>query len=281
MIKNVRLLGAAVFLLVLVAGCGPTNSPSGPNPATARAATLFAVLTESSRKLNNPSPTAQVVINTVIPVIPTSTTGPVASATPAVTELPSVTQAPSVVPIPCFRAFFVKDVTIPDDYDKLAPGETFVKTWRLKNNGTCDWAANTDLVFYSGTQMGGPSAQEIGEVVHVGDEIDLSVTLKAPALAGTYTGYWMLRVSGGGRFGIGNAGGDAFWVEIVIKGGTITPSVTNTLGTPTITKTPTSTKSPTPIPTWTGTRTPSLTPTHNATMTCTWAYPPPPGGGFC
>jgi hypothetical protein len=281
MIKNVRLMGVAVLLLALAAGCGP--NPSTPNPATARAATLFAVLTESSGKLNNPSPTPQGVQNTAIPTIPTATTGPVASATPAVTELPSVTpvtQAPSVVPTPCYRAYFVKDVTIPD-YTALNPGDTFVKTWRLKNTGSCDWAADTNITFFSGTQMGGPSAQSLGQAVAVGDQIDISITLKAPTDVGTYTGYWMLRTPAGGRFGIGDAGDQSFWVLIVVKSGTTTPSLTNTLGTPTITKTPTLTRTITPIPTSTGTQTPSLTPTPNATMTCTWAYPPPLGGGHC
>jgi hypothetical protein len=272
MIKNVRLLGAAGLLLVLVVGCGPT--PASPNPATARAATLFAVLTESSGKLNNPSPTAQVVINTSIPTIPTATSAPAASATPAVTVLPSVTPAPSLVSTPCYRASFVKE-TIPDGYDKLAPGETFIKTWTLKNTGSCDWTADTAIVFFSGTQMGGPSSQQIGQVVNVGDEIDLSVNLTAPTQSGDYTGYWMLRTPAGGRFGLGDAGDQSFWVEIVIKGGTTTPSVTNTLGTPTITRTPTLTRTATPIPTSTGTRTPSLTPTLNPTQIYGTSYPAP------
>jgi hypothetical protein len=277
MIKNVRFLGAAVILLALMAGCGPTAS--SPNPATARAATLFAVLTESSGKLNNPSPTAQSVVNTPIPLIPTATSIQGITITPVATDLPSVTPvtpAPSAVPTPCYRASFVKE-TIPDGYDKLAPGETFVKSWTLRNTGTCDWAADTDIVFFSGQQMGGPSTQEIGQVIHVGDEIELSVTLKAPTLPGDYTGYWMLRSPAGGRFGLGDAGNLSFWVEIIIKGGTTSPTVTNTLGTPTNTKTPTLTRTATPIPTSTGTRTPSLTPTPNATMTCTWAYPPQGG----
>jgi hypothetical protein len=275
MIKNVRLLGVFVILMTLVAGCGP--APSTPNPATARAATLFAVLTQSSGKLNNPSPTPQSVQNTSIPVIPTATSVPLATATPAVTDLPTVTSLPSQVPTPCYRAYFVKDVTIPDYYDKLTPGGSFVKTWRLKNTGSCSWTADTALVFFSGTQMGGPSSQQLGQVVNVGDEIDLSVSLTAPTLPGTYTGYWILRTAAGGRFGIGDAGDQSFWVLIVIKSGTTSPTVTNTLGTPTITKTPTVTSTPTAIPTATGTRTPSLTPTPNMTQTCTAVYPPPGG----
>jgi len=275
MTKNILLVGVAFILFVLAAGCGPIT-PSGPNPATARAQTLYAVLTESAHNLNNPSPTAAVATNTAVPAIPTSTPLPANTATSAVTLLPSVTPTSSLLPTPCYRAFFVKDVTIPD-YTALNPGDTFVKTWRLKNTGSCDWTADTSIVFFSGTQMGGPSSQNLGQVVAVGDQIDISITLKAPTDVGTFTGYWMLRTPAGGRFGIGDAGDQSFWVLIVIKGGTTTPTLTPTLGTPTITKTPTGTRTPsltpsaTPLPTWTH------TPTPNLTQTACVAYPPPGG----
>jgi hypothetical protein len=276
MIKNIRLLGAAVFLMVLAAGCGSAGSTSGPNSATARAATLFAVLTESSGKLNNQSPTAPVPVNTAIPAIPTGTPIPAFTATSAVTVLPSVTPTSSQLPTPCYRASFIRDVTIPD-HTVMNPGETFVKTWRLQNSGTCDWTADTSIAFYSGTQMGGPSTQSLGQAVAVGGTIDISVTLIAPTDPNTYTGYWMLRTPAGGRFGIGNGGDQAFYVLIVIKAGTSTPTLSPTLGTPTITHTPSNTKTPTPIPTSTGTRTPSATPTPNLTQTACVAYPPPGG----
>ena len=40
------------------------------------------------------------------------------------------------------RATFVADVTVPDDtvYDKE---EDFVKTWRIRNSGTCRWEDGT------------------------------------------------------------------------------------------------------------------------------------------
>lgn len=255
MTKNILIAGAALILLILAAGCGQVT-PSSPNPATARAMTLYAVLTESAHNLNNPSPT---IFNTAVSIIPTGTPTSAATATSAVTILPSVTPTSSQLATPCYRAFFVKDVTIPD-YTALNPGETFVKTWRLKNTGTCDWAADTSIGFFSGTQMGGPSSQSLGLIVAVGDQIDISLTLKAPTDAGTYTGYWMLLTPSGGRFGIGDAGDQSFWVLITVRSGTTTPTVTKTLGTVTATLIPTMTKTPTITSTPTQTRTPSLTP---------------------
>jgi hypothetical protein len=225
--------------------------------------------------LDNPSPTPGTV-NTEVLTLPAATPTTTPTATSGATQLPSVTPPPSQAPTPCYRAFFVKDVTIAD-YTVINPGATFVKTWRLQNTGSCDWAADTSLVFFSGTQMSGPSSQALGVIVAVGDTIDISVSLKAPTDAGNYTGYWMLRTPAGGRFGIGDAGDQSFWVLITIKSATSTPSVSPTVGTPANTNTPTLTRTPTAIPTSTGTRTPSLTPTPNATLTRTWAYPPPSG----
>ena len=41
----------------------------------------------------------------------------------------------------CDWMAFVTDVTIPDG-TVLQPNETFVKTWRIKNIGTCAWNTN-------------------------------------------------------------------------------------------------------------------------------------------
>jgi hypothetical protein len=272
MTKNIQLAGVVLILLILAAGCGQVT-PSGQNPATARAMTLYAVLTESAHNLNNPSPTLSAATNTAVSGIPTSTPTPAATATSAVTILPSVTPTSSKLATPCYRAFFVKDVTIPD-YTAMNPGETFVKTWRLRNNGSCDWAADTSIGFFSGTQMGGPSSQSLGQIVAVGDQIDISLTLKAPTDPGTYTGYWMLLTPSGGRFGLGDAGDQSFWVLITVRSGTTTPSVTNTLGTPTNTGIPTATRTPTATPSLTPLPTYTQTQTQNAaTQTYCTHYP--------
>ena len=265
MIKKVLILGAGMAVVAMLAACAPTGASSGDSAATQRAQTLYAVLTESSRNLGNPTATAAVVPPTAAPQVPSNTPVP---QQPTDTQLPSVTPiTPTVVTTPCYRATFIKDVTIPDSYDQLTPGQSFVKTWRLQNTGTCDWASNTSIVFYSGDQMGGPSSQDLGQAVPVGNTIDISVSLVAPATPKTYTGYWMLRTPSGGRFGLGDQGNQAFWVIIVMKGGTTTPTITPTTGTPLPSNTPTPTKTITPTLTPSGTRTPSPTPT------CVGGYP--------
>jgi hypothetical protein len=113
------------------------------------------------------------------------------------------------------RGTFVTDVTVPDGAD-FTPGQAFVKTWRLRNNGTCTWTSSYDLVFDHGDAMNGPASQALPGLVHPGETIDLSVDLTAPSAEGGYTGYWLLRSSEGVLFGIGANANVAFWVEIEV-----------------------------------------------------------------
>jgi hypothetical protein len=113
------------------------------------------------------------------------------------------------------RAEFIADVTVPDGAD-FTPGQTFVKTWRLRNTGTCTWTSSYDLVFDHGDAMGGPASQALPGLVHPGETIDLSLNLTAPGTVGGYQGYWLLRNSEGVIFGIGANANVAFWVEIEV-----------------------------------------------------------------
>jgi hypothetical protein len=113
------------------------------------------------------------------------------------------------------RAAFVTDVTVPDGAD-FTPGQAFVKTWRLRNSGTCTWTSSYDLVFDHGDSMGGSASLALPGLVHPGEIIDLSVNLTAPGAEGGYIGYWLLRNNNGVLFGIGTNANVAFWVEIEV-----------------------------------------------------------------
>ena len=115
----------------------------------------------------------------------------------------------------CDSAQFVSDVTVPDD-TFINPGATFVKTWRLKNTGVCQWNTSYSLVFASGSQMGGPASVAFPRTVLPGQTVDLTVTLTAPTTGGTFRGYWQLRNSAGALFGIGASHSSTFWVEIKV-----------------------------------------------------------------
>ncbi|HCR70440.1 MAG TPA: hypothetical protein DIW23_03270 [Anaerolineae bacterium] len=180
------------------------QAPSNEQPDTQ--ATVQAMVTQTmiSMTLNAPTQTPLPATATVVPVtntpFPTSTSAPVAY---------------------CDWVAFVKDVTIPDGTN-LLPGETFTKTWRLKNRGTCTWTPDYMLVFSSGSQMGGTTAIRLPAYVAPGQTVDVSVTLTAPSTAGSYSGYWMLRNPSGTLFGTGDKANIAFYVDIKVKEQTVT-----------------------------------------------------------
>lgn len=92
----------------------------------------------------------------------------------------------------CWNAVYIKDVTIPDG-TYIAPGKTFVKTWRVRNAGACVWE-NVTLSFDSGSQMSGHSVT----VDHIapGEQTDVTVSLTAPAGRDTYRATWRFHSNG-------------------------------------------------------------------------------------
>jgi hypothetical protein len=125
-------------------------------------------------------------------------------------------------------AQFISDVTVADG-TTFAPNAPFLKTWRLKNIGTCTWT-NYSLIFDTGEKMGGLEPAVIPATVAPGQTVDISINLTAPATAGTYRGYWKLKSASGTPFGIGTGGAKSFWVEIKVTGTAVTPGPSSTPG---------------------------------------------------
>jgi len=154
----------------------------------------------------------------------------------------------------CDKSAYINDVTIPDG-TILAPGQTFVKTWKLQNTGSCTWSADYSLAFVSGIVMGG-STTTIGQSMASGAQAEISVSLTAPSTVGTYTGYWRLSNEQGVAFGV------TVYVQIVVSNdaSTLTPTPT-----PTATSAATSTPTPTAQDTSTPTAVPTSTPVPSST----------------
>jgi hypothetical protein len=133
---------------------------------------------------------------------------------PTSTPTPGLTQCTD-------KAFFVADVTIPDNTTVKA-GSSFKKTWRIQNVGTCSWDSSYSVIFVGGDQMGGLSPKALVGAVSPGSTVDISLDLVAPTTNGSYEGDWLLRNPAGALFGIGSQGDKAFWVQIVV-GPTATP----------------------------------------------------------
>ena len=130
---------------------------------------------------------------------PASATPPSPSPRPTHTHRPPT--APSTPSPTCQPALaFVRDVTIPDDAE-LQPETGFVKTWAVKNAGTCKWEEHFVLRFVDGEQMGAPASVPM-PIAEPGEVVEVSVSMKAPVGPGRHRGVWKL-CAGDQCFGTG------------------------------------------------------------------------------
>lgn len=155
----------------------------------------------------------------------------------------------------CDNSVYVADVTI-QDKTPMTPGQTFTKTWKLQNTGTCPWTTSYSVTFLSGNQMNGVNTP-LTITVQPGQSGDVSVNLVAPTTAGPALGYWKLANANGTQFGT------SFYVEIAVGGSGTTATATATTG---IIPTATVTTNVIP-PTFTDTPAPSETATPTVTST--------------
>jgi uncharacterized protein YkwD len=88
-------------------------------------------------------------------------------------------------------ASFVSDVTIPDN-TPLTVGETFTKTWRVQNKGTCIWYSGYTLSHYSENAMSAPASVPL-PVTNPGETADISIDLVAPSAVGTFRGNFVIK----------------------------------------------------------------------------------------
>lgn len=233
-IRNRTLLALFGALAILLAACAPSAAELTPtvNPDTIR---TEAVSTFSSSLTQTATARATATI-TVTPM-PTITL-PVLS-TPFAT-LPAGTGTAVGGVTLCTRLVYVADVTVPDN-TQMTPGQSFTKTWRVQNTGTCAWTTAFKFSLIGGDAMGA-QALTLAQSVAPGATYDLSVPMTAPTgKTGTIQGTWRMQDDKGAFFG------DSLTVVIVIGGSAATS--TNTTGAPGTTGTPTATGTATPTAT--------------------------------
>jgi hypothetical protein len=121
------------------------------------------------------------------------------------------------------------DVTIPDG-TRLRPGQTFSKTWRLVNAGSCTWGQGYSAVWFSGELLSSARHQFFRSVVPPGQSVDITVEMTAPKKAGIYQSNWKLSDQNTNLFGIGPNGDAPFWVliEVIDEVHTATATITAT-----------------------------------------------------
>ena len=203
--KFAILLSLLTICAILLAACnlpyvgGNTNSAA--EVQTLAAATIQTQVGQLLTQTAN-APIVIVVTATPLPATATATALP-----PTATSIPPTAVPPTAtpVPIPCNAASFVTDVTIPDGSSMIA-GASFVKTWRVRNVGSCTWGSGYKLVFLNGNSMGSAGSAALPSSVYPGQTVDISVPMVVPSNTGTFTGNWMLRAANGAQFGVGYGG---------------------------------------------------------------------------
>lgn len=183
MIKKVAVF---IALASLPYACGPT-APVAPTIDvnaihTAAAETVIAEFTLTAQAfppISAATATGAVTATSVATISPTATVVP--------TNNPFV-NTPTA--IPCDDAIFVDDVTVPDGTE-MTPGQDFVKTWKIRNTGSCTWGTGYTAIFAYGEKMSG-IAEPVTGAVAPGEEVEISVRFKAPDNTGEYSTYWRM-----------------------------------------------------------------------------------------
>jgi hypothetical protein len=221
------------MMAILMVACGPkvaATPTTDPNLIyTAAAQTADARLTQIFQSTPSATPV------TPSPTFDPTQTAAAQTASAMQTQVAAASPTPQGTTVPTAapttntsdeQALFVADVTIPDG-TVLAPGATFVKTWKLQNAGVTTWTTSYSLVYVSGEQMGTITAVPLSQSVAPGQQVEVSVNMVAPTTTGTYQGFWKMKNASGQYFN------DSVYVMIKIGGGgTTAPTSTGAAGNP-------------------------------------------------
>lgn len=165
---------------------------------------------------DTPTPTLSYTstLNPALVTPPTRT--PLPSLTP--TSLPTAT-VPMLLPdgslAPCNAAQFIQDVSIPDG-TLVRPGQKFTKVWEFKNVGNCIWTEDYALVQVYGHPMGVASPVPLRQIVHPGENVEISLQMMAPYIPACWVGWWKFQDEEGNEFGIDFKFGEVFWVKVAV-----------------------------------------------------------------
>lgn len=211
---KLKLIATAFLVATLIVACGPSATPAEPTPDVAAVRTSAASTVISQFTL-----TAAAFTPTTAP--PTDTPVPEATATQTTIPVAQVTNAEGTVVTLCDKYSWdpeTVDVNVPDN-TTVSPGQEFVKTWKIKNIGSCTWGEGYEMVFsYSSSPNDDPLngvAQPLTAAISPQQEVDVSVQFTAPDLPGTYFSVWTMQNSKGIPF-LGNDN-RALYVQILVQ----------------------------------------------------------------
>ncbi len=206
MIRKTFLL--TILAALLLAACGAQPTPSEPTPdvaavRTSAASTVVAQFTLTAAVFTPTVSSAPTDTPETAEETATATQETIAQATTASGTEEGLCDLLSYNPV-------TVDVNIPDN-TVMTPGQEFIKTWRVKNAGTCPWGAGYALTFTgTGDKMDGQFIA-FTEVIQPGQEVEISIQFKAPAEAGVYVSTWTMTNPQNVNFP------DAIYVKIIVQ----------------------------------------------------------------
>jgi hypothetical protein len=206
-----RLFFIVSIIATLLAACGPSATP------VAEPTTDIAAIRTSAASTVVSQFTLTAAAFTPTPAPATETPTPEGTATQTSQPVAQVTNAEGTVVALCDKYSWdlgTVDVNVPDN-TVMSPGQEFVKTWKIKNIGTCTWGAGYTMVYSYGDDKMSGTPQAFGAAIEPGQEVEVSVQFTAPDLPGTYTSYWTLQNPRGVAFQ-GNEG-KVLYVQIVVQ----------------------------------------------------------------
>ena len=175
----------------LATACGAKVEPTpttDPNAVmTEVAETAAAEITAAA--LLTPSPTATLEPTPTIPATPTQdlTAFPTVTGTAPSSDIGVATQSVTTGD----NAAWVEDITVPDGKVYRA-NSYFKKTWRVKNTGSTTWTTDYMLVNIDDNSWGADLKIPLTTTVAPGEEVNISVSLKAPSTLGDHISRWFL-----------------------------------------------------------------------------------------
>ena len=184
----------SLLLLVLFA-----LSSCTPEAATTDSTQVVSVIhTAAAETIVASIPTATNTLRPTITIEPTNT--PMPSYTPATTtDLTPQTTLLAGDTTPCLSLILIGNMD-PHIGEILNAEQTFKKSWRVQNNGSCPWLPGFRLVYVSGDKMSGGNAA-VNKEVKPGTVMIFTIDMQAPEKPGNYVGFWRMYDNNGSSFG--------------------------------------------------------------------------------
>lgn len=209
---KLKLIIAMLLIATLTGACGGAQPTQPPEPTT----DIAAVRTSAASTVVSQFTLTAAAFTPTPPPPPTETNTPEPTATATEPPVAQVTNAQGTTIALCDKYAWdiaTVDVNVPDN-TVMSPGQEFVKTWKIKNTGACTWGEGYKLIYSYGDKMSG-AAQALTAAIAPGQEVEVSVSFKAPDLPGSYQSFWTLQNPKGVAFQ-GNEG-KVLYVLIVVQ----------------------------------------------------------------